>query len=111
MGLDPQLRAQFQQTVYVAAIGTSRTVRGEPTFGTPAARLCRFETRQDLVRNAQGEEVTSDYWMACGAAVGILDRVWAPGVSSSDATAALTPIAIEACIDENGAVEHYEVWL
>lgn len=110
--VDAQLKRQFRQTVYVAAVAASRNVRGEPSFGAAASRSARWESRRELVRNASGEQVTSDFWMACENAVGLLDRVWGPDDGNgTDATKARKPIKVEQCIDEKGNVSHYEVWL
>jgi hypothetical protein len=112
MALDPQLKRQFRQTAYVAEPNDARDARGQSTYGAAAARLVRWEANTKLVRNAQGEEVESAFWMACEAAVSLLARVWGPDDGNgSDATKARTPIAVEPMVDEVGNVSHYEVYL
>lgn len=109
--VDPQLKRQFRQTVYVAVVGAARNARGEPTHGAAASRLARWETRRSLVRNASGEQVTSDFWMACENSVGLLDFVWGPSDDQTSVAKARKVIKVEELVDERGNVSHYEVWL
>lgn len=111
MALDPQLARQLRQTVYVATVAAARDVNGQPTFGSPASRVVRWETRRGVVAGPNGQELTTDFWMATTTAVGLLDRVWPPGADQTTVVAALKPKKVEACVDEVGATQHYEVWL
>ena len=111
MSLDPQLRAQLAQTIYVASASTVDNY-GQATYGTPAAVKARVEnlssTRDD---GADGEERASSMLIITETAIALSDRIWLPGDNQADPTLARRPISVLVLPDERGAIDHYETKL
>lgn len=105
--MDPQLRAQLLQTIYVAA--RTGYASGSPTYGTAASRLARVERETRVIDAADGSRKTTTHSIIVEASIGELDRIWLPGDSSATASLARTPAAVYELVGELGAVDHYEV--
>lgn len=108
--MDAELRALLGQTIYVASVA-SRDSYGQATYGTPASRAARVETSSRVVKLATGEQLQTSHRIFVEAALYQEDRIWLPGLSSADATLARRPLLIEDIPDEDGAIDHYEVYV
>ena len=108
MSLDPQLRAQLAETIYVASPGSVDTY-GQITYSAPTAVKARVEYRPKIgSKPGEGEEGESDTFVITESAISIVDRIWLPGDSQSDPTLARRPMSVLRLPDERGAVDHYE---
>ena len=109
MAIDPQIKASLQQTIAVAVeSGISSGVR---TYGAAANRSARVEDSRRVVDAADGSQVQTSHIIIVENSIGLFNRIWLPDVSSSDATLARLPVAVEKCVDEDGDVSHYEVYV
>lgn len=108
--MDNQLRRQLRQTISVAS-PTGVSTSGDFTYGTATTRAARVETHDREVLIADGEFSRSNTLVIVEAEIGINDRIWLPGVSSSLSDEARKPMRVMKFIDELGAVDHFEVWL
>lgn len=109
-GLDPALRAQFQQTIYVASV-TSVSNYGDPSYGAPVARKARVVQRPRRTTNATGEEIVTTFLLACEQEIKATDRVWLPGVDQTNLSLSLEPKTVAIGVNERGQTTHYEVGL
>jgi hypothetical protein len=98
------------QTVSVASVATTNA-KGVATYGAPVAVPARVWQQSGVVENAQGEQVKTSHIVHTEHQVLPNDRVWIPGASTSDASAALTPVTIVAHQSIRGDVVLYEVTL
>jgi hypothetical protein len=108
MPLDPQLRAQLRQTIYVAT-ATGSTSYGEQTFGAPVAALARVEPKDEETESDTGREDQSRWLIITEATITELDRIWLPGANQTDATQARRPRKVYKAIGEFGEFWHYEI--
>lgn len=108
--MDPQLRTQLAETIYVASPSTVDTY-GQIAYGAPVAVKARVEYRPKVGSNTDGEERESDTFVITESAITITDRIWLPGDDQTDATLARRPLAVLRLPDERGAVDHYETKL
>lgn len=109
--VDPQLAAQLAQVMHWQAC-TGNNSSGDPIYGGAVSAISvRIEQHQREIRRADGSFKTSTHWIATTSAIGMNDRLWLPGVDSTDATLARLPLTIEQMPDERGAVDHYEILL
>jgi hypothetical protein len=117
MSLDPQLRAQLAQTIYVASASTVDNY-GQVTYGTPAAVKARVENLSSIdggqggaIGSTDGEERASSMLIITETAIALSDRIWLPGDNQADPTLARRPISVLVLPDERGAIDHYETKL
>lgn len=113
MALDPQLAAMLKQIVSVSVTSSTANVYGEIVVGSAATYYCRMESRTRTVERMDGT------FEATRAPLMILDsstftptfetRFWLPGNSASSAAFGRRAKHIEICVDENGAVSHWEL--
>ena len=108
VGLDPQHRAQFTETIFVATISAVGSF-GDKTYGTPVSRTARVQLDEQVVETADGNFLRTTHLIATETRLGKRDRIWLPGDSSSDDTLARLPAQIKEAKGERGDVEHYEV--
>ena len=109
MAMDPCLKATLNQTIYVAS-RTGTSSYGDSTFGAATARKARVEVDRRLVANPfTGKEEVTSHRIVVEQAIGLNDRIWLPGHSTSDATLARIPKQVQEGISENGSLHHYEV--
>jgi hypothetical protein len=106
LALDPTIKRTLTSTIYVAA-RTSVSTGGDPTFGSPAARRARVETRPVRVLNGLGEEVTSAAQIVVEAEILLTDRVWLPGRDRTKPNESVVPIRVDRAFDERGAISHF----
>lgn len=115
MTLDPQLVAQLRQVCAHAASSATVNIYGETQVGSTATLYCRLESRTRTVERNDGTFVKLHGPLLIINAGTITptygSRFWIPGDSPSTASLARRPAAIEPCVDENGALEHWEVEL
>ena len=118
MSLDPQLRAQLAQTIYVASASTVDNY-GQVAYGTPAAVKARVEnlssidsgSRGGAIGVSDGEQRASSMLIITETAIALSDRIWLPGDNQADPTLARRPISVLVLPNEKGAVDHYETKL
>ncbi len=109
--MDPQIVATMNQTIYVAS-ATGADAYGQPTWGAAASRLVTVEPSNRIVPGPQGEQLQTSTLILTDAAIGIMDRVWLPGDSASDATKARRIMLVDVIPDELSATtSHWEVYL
>jgi len=108
--MDPQLKAQCAQTIYVAA-PSSTSNYGDQTYGSPTAVSARVEFEDREVTNASGEMLRTDTLLITEDAITLDSRIWLPGVDESDATLARRAAKVIKLVDEKGALDHYETYL
>lgn len=105
MAIDPQIKAQLAQTIYVATAASAPDSAGDPTWAAAASRAARVENK----RTMNGEELFSDTLIIVENSIGPSDRIWLPGIDQTDNTLARAPKAIYTRVDELGATSHFEV--
>jgi hypothetical protein len=107
--MDPQLRKQLAQTVYVAA-RTGVDGYGKRTYGTAAERNARVIGHVEMIRDANGKEVVSAQQVILEALINITDKLWLPGEDPA-VDPGRVPIAVMERVDENGATDHVKVFI
>lgn len=105
--MDPQLKAQCRQTIYVAKLA-SRDGFGDPTYGTPAAVLCRCELDEESSEAPDGQVLNTRHRIVTETEILKTDRVWLPGDSQADSTLARAVLKVQPCPGEDGTIDHYE---
>jgi hypothetical protein len=105
--MDPQLKAQLRQRIYVATL-VSRDAAGDPTYGAPALVMCRCEDDQEESDSTAGEELVTRKRIVTESAIHKTDRIWLPGDDRTDATLGRTPMKVQELPAENGTIDHYE---
>lgn len=108
--LDPQLKKQLAQTIYVAS-ASSVDSYGQASYGAPVAVKARVENDSSIKDDADGEERASSMLIITEDAIALSDRVWLPGDNQADATLARRPISVLVLPDERGNVDHCETRL
>jgi hypothetical protein len=114
VAIDPELKALFAQTIWVAP-STGTAGSGDPTYGAAVMVSARVEKRRKVVVNAAGDEVNSDTLIFTDLSPSALttieehDRVWLPGENPADPTLARLPLKIDKHPDEDGTLHHFEV--
>lgn len=106
--MDPQLKAQCQQTIYVAQF-SARDSFGDQTFGAPVAMLARVEAETQESDSPDGESRQSRFRVVTELEVRASDRVWLPGDDPTDGTLGREPMEIQGVPDERGNTDHYEL--
>ena len=88
-------------------------IYGETTVGSVATYYCRLENRIRSVERVDGTFALvrgQILFMDTGTTTPALaDRFWLPGHSVSTAAFGQHPKSIDVCVDENGAVDHWEL--
>jgi hypothetical protein len=105
--MDPQLKAQLNQTLWVATLAF-RDEAGDPTFNAAAAVLCRCEPDEEESESAAGEERVTRYRIVTEGPINKTDRVWLPGDDHTVDAMGRTPMKVQPCFDERGALDHCE---
>jgi len=109
--MDPQLKAQCRQRIYVAR-RTAVDAAGDPAFGSVTAIWARVEDDQSNTYaskdSGQGIELQTRKRVMTEEQILVTDRVWLPGTSTTDAGAGRTPLEVKELPDETGAIDHYE---
>lgn len=108
--MDPQLRAQLAETIYVAAPSTVDNY-GQTTYATPVAVKARVEHLVSTESAQTGEESASSMLIITEGEIKPESRVWLPGDNQADATLARRPLSVLRLPDERGNVDHYETRL
>lgn len=108
--MDPQLRAQLAETIYVAAPSTVDNY-GQTTYSTPVAVKARVEYLVSTESAQTGEESASSMLIITEGEIKPESRVWLPGDNQADATLARRPLSVLRLPDERGNVDHYETRL
>jgi hypothetical protein len=103
MSLDRAIAQLMSSTVYVAKPSGTVGNDGLPTYGSPAAVKCQIEQVSKIITTSNGEELTTTHALLFPSVIGNLDRIWLPGISSSDATLARLPQQIDRGNDIKGA--------
>lgn len=106
--MDPQLRAQLRQTIYIKARAAVDNY-GQSTYGSASSAAARVEEERRRVERRDGTFVETTHRIYTETAIAHEDRVWLPGDSASDATLAREPQEVHKIVDELGSVHHYEV--
>lgn len=109
MALDRAIAKLLTQTIYVAHATAVDNYAKPTTFGTATAVKARVEPRVRESTGSDGELLVTEYDILTATEIKRSDRVWLPGVSSSDATKARAPAVISAGVDERGATTHWRV--
>ena len=113
MTMDPQLRSQLAQTIYVAAPSTVDSY-GQVTYATPVAVKARVELQRSTesgggsLSTSDGEESASSTLVITETEIKPESRVWLPGDNQADPTLARRPLSVLRLPDEKGATDHYE---
>jgi len=84
---------------------------GKPSFGSQTTIKARVEHQTKFVRGPGGQEVQSDHQFATESTVKTTDRVWLPGDTTSDNTAARRPIIVKQSTTLDGGYTYTEVYL
>ena len=108
--LDPAIRATFTQTFYVAPV-IAVSGSGDVINDTPQPRQGRIQPTNQIVASGTGEEFTASRVIFTEFAVGSKDRVWMPGQDPNDDELGRIPKSVEECVDLDGDIDHYEVFL
>lgn len=105
------VEAWLNDTANRAAYSGGNDEYGDAQYSAAATLACRWEPRQQIVRDAKGIERLSIGTLFTATAVGDQDRLWIPGASTSDASLARKPIRVDTVKEKDGTVSHYEVVL
>lgn len=99
-------------TVYIAR-QSGIAASGQPTWGSPAAYPARVEPVQRVISNAGGQSLVTRTWVLLDSSAAIAqgDRIWLPGVDSSNGNLARRVEEISAfpAIPPATGTDHYEV--
>jgi hypothetical protein len=108
--MDPQLRAQLAETIYVST-QTTVDAAGDASYAAPASRAARVVNKLLTVERADGTLLKSDCAIITEAEIGLNTRVWLPGVDQANATLARVPRFSERAITERGAIDFFRTYL
>ena len=113
MALDPLLKAQLKQ---VLTIETASTVNsyGEIQVGSAATCFCRMEELTQWKEKLDGtfERTKTLLIIDTDAATpNYGSLLWLPGTVPTTAAFAARPSQIVPCIDENGSLDHWEIYV
>lgn len=108
--MDPQLKAQLKETIYVAT-ASGADAAGDSTYNAPASRLARVvdvvDTSENTVGGQPRTQVRSRKVIITEAAINLTDRVWLPGIDQTDASLARIPHYVEKAVDEKGNLDFF----
>lgn len=111
MPVDSELRKMMAQTIYVARVSsTLANVYGGKSWDTPDPFAARVEPKRRTHHSATGDEVISDFLVLTETRIGLTDRVWLPG-DSTTAGRGREPKSVFEVPDEDGTISHYEVYV
>jgi hypothetical protein len=100
--LDPQLKRQNRQTIYIRRAATTRSDYGAPSFGT-ARKICvRFCTDRDIVETTLGRQVVSGHAFVSTTEIKKTDAIFLPGDDPTDDSLIRHPQDIQLGVDEFG---------
>lgn len=100
----------LKHTITVAPF-TGKSAYGDPTYGAKVTRAARVEAKQVLVRKPGGQEVQAEHVIYTASAIGAQDRVWLPGVDSSDDSLTKVPAATNQSPNKSGTQILYRTML
>ncbi len=100
--MDPQLKSQLKQTVYIASVTGADLKTGEPSYGTPLAHAARVTQKNQKVLDPQGVEVLSNAQVVVEGSIAITDRIWLPGADKTKTNNARYPKQVANAVDERG---------
>lgn len=105
----------LNQTVYVAAAGSTPDADGQVSYSAPASRAARVEYGEGNERTAEGTNERRPTRLITVAAIGPRDRVWEPGTvpASADTAGYRYPVGggSKPAPDLDGVVGWYETEL
>ncbi len=118
--LDPQLRDQFRQTVFISTgDGTLADAFGTINYSAPVAVQARVEEDRQVVESTTGNERTTTHRIctegrlkdnpATLLSFGMRARFWLPGDDETKDSLAREPAGIYEGVDEHGSFSHFEV--
>jgi len=81
--MDAQLATQLGQTIRVAAPSTTVNNYGEITYATATTMAARIVGEQTKLFDTAGQELMSSHKLITTSVIGISDRIWLPGDSTS----------------------------
>lgn len=113
--MDPLLKAQLKEVCSIAFTTSTANSYGEVSVASAATFFCRLE---DRMRSYERQDGTfqlgyKPLLILDNDVVGLTFncRIWLPGDSSSTPALAVKPKHIWPVRDENGAVDHWELWM
>jgi len=108
--VDPQLKTLLKETINVAT-ASGKDAAGDLSYNAPAARSARVVNVRDTVEKRDGTMLETTIAIITETAISLTDRVWLPGVDSSNATLSRRPQYIEKAVDEFGDLDFYRTKL
>lgn len=108
--MDPQLKSQLRETIYVSTQSTVDAA-GDSSYNAPASRLARVVNKRDTIEKADGTTLKTDVAIITVAEIGLHTRVWLPGVNQNDASLARVPRFSERAVTEHGALDFFRTYL
>jgi hypothetical protein len=109
--LDPQLRAQLKQTIYVASRLGGLDEYGNPAYSTPKECRARIRDLQKLITDSKGQQVVAAVELLTDTPIGIQDRIWLPGADVTNPNQAQVPKNRQNLLGERGEYVATRVWL
>ena len=79
---------RLNQTVYVAAAGSTPDADGQVSYSAPASRAARVEYGEGNARDSEGTTEQRPTKLITLTAIGPRDRVWEPGTVPASASTA-----------------------
>jgi len=107
--MDAQLQDQLGQTIKVATPTTAINNYGEMSYAVATTMAARIVGEQTKLHDAAGQELMSSHKLITASAIGINDRVWLPGDSTSEQGRVVAHVAER--VDENGNTDYHKTWL
>ena len=109
-GLDPQLRKQLTDVIYVAKpLGYDEF--GNPVYGEPKPEAARRIDFQKKITDKTGQEVVAAVEVLTDAEIGLQDRIWLPDGDPDNLNDAWVPRNRQTLQDERGRFVATRVWL
>lgn len=108
--MDPQLKAQLAETIYVAIVAAADAA-GDTAFGAPVSRSARVVNIQETHEKVDGTKYKTDVAIITENEIALNSRVWLPGVDQTNAALARVPRFVERAITERGAIDFYRTKL
>jgi hypothetical protein len=108
--LDPQIRRQLCDVIYVAKPGEYDDF-GNPSYGEPEPEAARIVYEQKKIVDFSGQEVIASVEILTDAQVELQDYIWLPGCDPDVLTDARAPQNRQLLHDEHGRFVATRVWL
>mgnify|MGYP001437982469 CR=1 FL=1 len=108
--MDPQLRAQLRQTIYLSQV-IGRDDFNQPVYGSPQPVACRISDLQKSIEDVAGNQVVAFAEIVVDVPVNLEDRIWLPGDNPEDPNAAKSPKNRHNLTDEFGHFAGCKVWV